>query len=165
MAPSAISQRRTHNLLLFQKLLNLREGASPFTLLLDTLEQSAQPVVREFMERAKVRSLSFHIAIKIAKRHFRGVSVCSGLWLRALAVFFILHGNGGTKLTITGVKNKNHLRIVSDLTEAKACRCLHHWPQEGTCSVAAGDIVPSSCNQAVLSRRTKSKYVNNFYKN
>jgi hypothetical protein len=54
MAPSAISQRRTHNLLLFQKLLSLRDGASPFTLLLDTLEQSAQPVVREFMVRAKV---------------------------------------------------------------------------------------------------------------
>lgn len=54
MAPSAIAQRRTHNLLLFQKLLNLRDGASPFTLLLDTLEQSSQPVVREFITRAKV---------------------------------------------------------------------------------------------------------------
>ncbi|OBT67174.1 hypothetical protein VE03_02648 [Pseudogymnoascus sp. 23342-1-I1] len=54
MAPSAIAQRRTHNLLLFQKLLNLRDGASPFTLLLDTLEQSSQPVVREFITRAKI---------------------------------------------------------------------------------------------------------------
>jgi hypothetical protein len=54
MAPSAIAQRRTHNQLLFQKLLNLRDGASPFTLLLDTLEQSAQPIVQEFMVRAKV---------------------------------------------------------------------------------------------------------------
>ena len=47
-------QRRTHNLLLFQKLLNLRDGASPFTLLLDTIDQSAKPVVKEFMTRAKV---------------------------------------------------------------------------------------------------------------
>jgi elongator complex protein 5 len=54
MAPSAIAQRRTHNLLLFQKLLNLRDGASPFTLLLDTLEQSAKPVIQEFITRAKV---------------------------------------------------------------------------------------------------------------
>ncbi|KFY52829.1 hypothetical protein V496_08115 [Pseudogymnoascus sp. VKM F-4515 (FW-2607)] len=54
MAPSAIAQRRTHNLLLFQKLLNLRDGASPFTLLLDTLEQPSQPVVREFITRAKI---------------------------------------------------------------------------------------------------------------
>lgn len=54
MPPSLIAQRRTHNLLLFQKLLNLRDGASPFSLLLDTLEQSSAPVVREFMVRAKV---------------------------------------------------------------------------------------------------------------
>jgi elongator complex protein 5 len=57
MAPSVIAQRRTHNLLLFQKLLNLRDGASPFTLLLDTLEQSARPVVQEFMVRAKVSEI------------------------------------------------------------------------------------------------------------
>jgi hypothetical protein len=54
MAPSPLQQRRTHNTLLFQKLLNLREGASPFTLILDTLEQSGAPVVREFARRAKV---------------------------------------------------------------------------------------------------------------
>jgi elongator complex protein 5 len=54
MAPSALAQRRTHNLLLFQKLLNLRDGASPFTLVLDNLEQSAKAVVKEFMSRAKV---------------------------------------------------------------------------------------------------------------
>jgi hypothetical protein len=54
MAPSPLQQRRTHNILLFQKLLNLRDGASPFTLVLDTLEQGAGPVVREFARRAKV---------------------------------------------------------------------------------------------------------------
>jgi elongator complex protein 5 len=60
MAPSAIAQRRTHNLLLFQKLLNLREGASPFTLLLDTVEQTAKPVTREFMSRAKASYFILH---------------------------------------------------------------------------------------------------------
>ncbi|PMD43168.1 hypothetical protein L207DRAFT_631313 [Hyaloscypha variabilis F] len=54
MAPSPLQQRRTHNTLLFQKLLNLRDGASPFTLVLDTLEQSGGPVVREFARRAKI---------------------------------------------------------------------------------------------------------------
>ncbi|KUJ11609.1 uncharacterized protein LY89DRAFT_674186 [Mollisia scopiformis] len=54
MAPSPLQQRRTQNTLLFQKLLNLREGASPFTLVLDTLEQSGWPVVREFARRAKI---------------------------------------------------------------------------------------------------------------
>jgi hypothetical protein len=55
MAPSLLQQRRTHNTLLFQKLLNLRDGASPFTLVLDSLEQRSGPVVREFAKRAKVR--------------------------------------------------------------------------------------------------------------
>lgn len=55
MAPSPLQQRRTHNTLLFQKLLNLRDGASPFTLVLDTLEQSGAPIVKEFWRRALVR--------------------------------------------------------------------------------------------------------------
>ncbi|CZS97718.1 related to protein conferring sensitivity to killer toxin [Rhynchosporium graminicola] len=54
MAPSPLQQRRTHNTLLFQKLLNLRDSASPFTLILDTLEQSGGPAVREFARRAKI---------------------------------------------------------------------------------------------------------------
>jgi elongator complex protein 5 len=61
MAPSPLQQRRTHNTLLFQKLLNLRDGASPFTLVLDTLEQSGGPVVREFAKRAKVCSLFYYL--------------------------------------------------------------------------------------------------------
>ncbi|KAI9641378.1 hypothetical protein NHQ30_010180 [Ciborinia camelliae] len=54
MAPSPLQQRRTHNTLLFQKLLNLRDGASPFTLVLDTLEQSGKPIVKEFWRRALI---------------------------------------------------------------------------------------------------------------
>ncbi|KAL5328501.1 hypothetical protein ACEPPN_002000 [Leptodophora sp. 'Broadleaf-Isolate-01'] len=54
MAPSPLQQRRTHNTLLFQKLLNLRDSASPFTLILDTLEQSGGPAVREFARRSKI---------------------------------------------------------------------------------------------------------------
>ncbi|PQE09473.1 histone acetylation 2 protein [Rutstroemia sp. NJR-2017a BVV2] len=54
MAPSPLQQRRTHNTLLFQKLLNLRDGASPFTLVLDTLEQSGAPIVKEFWRRALI---------------------------------------------------------------------------------------------------------------
>ncbi|KXX78428.1 Elongator complex protein 5 [Madurella mycetomatis] len=53
MAPSAQTHQRTHSLLLFQKLLSLRDNASPLTLILDSLEQSAGPLVREFMNSAK----------------------------------------------------------------------------------------------------------------
>lgn len=55
MAPSAQSHSRNHSLLLLQKLLNLRDSASPLTLILDTIEQSATPLIREFMGRARVR--------------------------------------------------------------------------------------------------------------
>ncbi|KAG9229141.1 Elongator complex protein 5 [Amylocarpus encephaloides] len=54
MAPSALKQRKNHNTLLFQKLLNLRDGASPFTLVLDDLEQQSGSVVKEFVRRAKI---------------------------------------------------------------------------------------------------------------
>ncbi|KAI1375243.1 histone acetylation protein 2 [Hypoxylon crocopeplum] len=54
MPSSAKSHARSHALLLLQKLLNLRDTASPLTLVLDTLEQSAKPLIREFLSRAKV---------------------------------------------------------------------------------------------------------------
>ncbi|KUI52833.1 Elongator complex protein 5 [Cytospora mali] len=54
MAPSAQAHKRSHSLLLFQKLLNLRDSASPLTLVLDTLEQSATPLIDEFITRAKI---------------------------------------------------------------------------------------------------------------
>ncbi|RYP13645.1 hypothetical protein DL765_006775 [Monosporascus sp. GIB2] len=53
MPTSAQAHARSHALLLLQKLLNLRDGASPLTLVLDSLEQSSGPVMREFILRAK----------------------------------------------------------------------------------------------------------------
>ncbi|KAI0470822.1 histone acetylation protein 2 [Xylariaceae sp. FL0804] len=54
MPVQAQSHARSHALLLVQKLLNLRDSASPLTLVLDSLEQSAKPVILEFLGRAKV---------------------------------------------------------------------------------------------------------------
>jgi elongator complex protein 5 len=54
MPSLSASHRRTHNLLLVSKILNLRDTASPLTLLLDSLEQSAKPLVKEYIRRAKV---------------------------------------------------------------------------------------------------------------
>lgn len=56
MAPENPIHSRSHSLLLLQKLLNLRDAASPLTLILDSLEQPAQPVLEEFVTRAKVSS-------------------------------------------------------------------------------------------------------------
>ncbi|KAG6006258.1 hypothetical protein E4U43_000468 [Claviceps pusilla] len=54
MAPGNPIHSRSHSLLLLQKLLNLRDAASPLTLVLDSLEQPAQPVLEEFLMRAKI---------------------------------------------------------------------------------------------------------------
>ncbi|GAB7350294.1 hypothetical protein MBLNU459_g0931t1 [Dothideomycetes sp. NU459] len=54
MAPLNLQHRRTHNLLLISKLLNQREAASPFTLVIDSLEQSGKPLLREYIRRANI---------------------------------------------------------------------------------------------------------------
>lgn len=58
MAPTSATHARSHSLLLLQKLLNLRDGASPLTLLLDTLEQPAHSLLGEFTARAQVRQIN-----------------------------------------------------------------------------------------------------------
>lgn len=55
MAPPANVRSRAHSLLLIQRLFGLRDGATPLTLVLDSLEQPSRPVVDEFIARAKVR--------------------------------------------------------------------------------------------------------------
>ncbi|KAI1039892.1 hypothetical protein LB505_007114 [Fusarium chuoi] len=54
MAPTSNVHARSHSLLLLQKLLNLRDGSSPLTLVIDNLEQPARPVLSEFVLRAKI---------------------------------------------------------------------------------------------------------------
>lgn len=60
MASVSSIHTRSHSLLLLQKLLNLRDAASPLTLVLDSLEQPAGPLVAEFIARAKVRGPCAH---------------------------------------------------------------------------------------------------------
>ncbi|KAH8695106.1 putative killer toxin sensitivity protein [Talaromyces proteolyticus] len=49
-----LSHRRTHNLLLISKLLSLRDTASPLTLILDSLEQPAKPLLKEYIRRGQL---------------------------------------------------------------------------------------------------------------
>lgn len=53
-ASTLIKQKTSCNTLLFQKLLNLGDGVSPFTLILDSLEQSGKFLIQEFGRRAKI---------------------------------------------------------------------------------------------------------------
>ncbi|TKA68760.1 hypothetical protein B0A55_07410 [Friedmanniomyces simplex] len=57
MSRVTLQHRRTHNLLLVNKLLSQRDAASPFTLVLDSLEQSARPLISEYVRRAKAASV------------------------------------------------------------------------------------------------------------
>lgn len=69
MAPSAQAHHRSHSLLLLQKLLNLRDSASPLTLICDTIEQTAGPLVREVISRAKIaRSKVIFVSLATVKK-------------------------------------------------------------------------------------------------
>jgi elongator complex protein 5 len=69
MAPSNPSHhRRTHNILLISKLLNQRDHASPLTLVFDSLEQAARPLLREYLRRAKLsRTYSIFLSFETFK--------------------------------------------------------------------------------------------------
>ncbi|SPO00706.1 related to protein conferring sensitivity to killer toxin [Cephalotrichum gorgonifer] len=71
MAPTAQEHARQRQLLLFQKLLNQREGASPLTLVLDTLEQPSGPIITEFALRAKkaAKAKIIYVTFGTLKRH------------------------------------------------------------------------------------------------
>ncbi|KAI1805401.1 Elongator complex protein 5 [Daldinia bambusicola] len=69
MPSSTQSHARSHALLLLQKLLNLRDSASPLTLILDTLEQSAAPIVHEFLSRAKIsKSKTIYLSSSLLRK-------------------------------------------------------------------------------------------------
>lgn len=57
MTDRDLQHRRVHHVLLLQKILSLRQGSSPFTLILDTVEQSAHPLIERLFRAAEVRLL------------------------------------------------------------------------------------------------------------
>ncbi|GFF85307.1 elongator complex protein 5 [Aspergillus udagawae] len=73
MAPSNLSHRQTHNLLLISKLLSLRDTASPLTLLLDSLEQPATPLIHEYIRRARLSKVHVTLVAFETLRSFEGV--------------------------------------------------------------------------------------------
>ncbi|KAK5137041.1 hypothetical protein LTR08_001050 [Meristemomyces frigidus] len=80
MAPSSLQHRRTHNLLLITKLLSQRDVASPFTLVLDSLEQSAQPLTAEYIRRAKAANVQVIFVAFETLRRPRGVDAFVPAW-------------------------------------------------------------------------------------
>ncbi|CAK7229382.1 hypothetical protein SBRCBS47491_007227 [Sporothrix bragantina] len=61
--------RSSYSVLVLQRLLNLREGVSPLTLVLDTIRESGVPLVEEMMLRAKASKTGDRTRIVYASTH------------------------------------------------------------------------------------------------
>ncbi|KAH7411823.1 Elongator subunit Iki1-domain-containing protein [Phaeosphaeria sp. MPI-PUGE-AT-0046c] len=82
MAPISVAQYQRHSIQLISRVLNIRTNASPFTLVLDDLNQRAMPLISELVRRALSRnvnvvvisfeSIQFHPAVQSIAAH--GVS-------------------------------------------------------------------------------------------
>ena len=66
MSDHNLHHRRVHNLLVFQKLLALRESSSPFTLILDSLEQPAKTLLQRYIKTAQVRHIEHRHILQFA---------------------------------------------------------------------------------------------------
>ena len=113
MPPTNLQHRRTHNLLLVSKLLHLRDNASPFTLVLDSLEQSGKALVREFIKRAKVK--------RDTPQH---------PWKTALMFEDAL---------VSKVSNSIH--ILRNAAQTSRCRRIHQSAAQSPCRAAERDLV------------------------
>ncbi|KAL4884056.1 Elongator complex protein 5 [Aspergillus karnatakaensis] len=80
MAPSNLFHRQTHNLLLISKLLSLRDTASPLTVLLDSLEQPAAPLIKEYIRRARLSKVHITLIAFETLKPFDGVDVFVRAW-------------------------------------------------------------------------------------
>jgi elongator complex protein 5 len=79
MAPLALAQYQRHSVHLMSRVLNIRTNASPFTLILDDLNQRAMPFVGEIVRRALSRNINvvivsfeatrFHPAVRSISAH------------------------------------------------------------------------------------------------
>jgi elongator complex protein 5 len=61
MAPLALAQYQRHSIHLMTRVLNIRTNASPFTLILDDLNQRAMPLVGELVRRSLSRNV--HVVV------------------------------------------------------------------------------------------------------
>ncbi|CAK4032636.1 Elongator complex 5 [Lecanosticta acicola] len=84
MPPSSLQHRRTHNLLLISKLLSQRDAASPFTLVLDSLEQSGKPLLAEYRRRANASKVKVIFVSFETLRKPRDADVFIDAWKQSL---------------------------------------------------------------------------------
>lgn len=137
MPSSAKSHARSHALLLLQKLLNLRDSASPLTLVLDTLEQSARPIIHEFLGRAKVRAFARE----------RSMNICIENYL-----FVPIYTNHHT-----GPQKQSPLHILQHAQKAPGRRRLHQSVGQISRGAACGDNLALSSHHHHHHRWTRTE--------
>ncbi|KAH8821407.1 Elongator complex protein 5 [Xylogone sp. PMI_703] len=148
MAPSPLQHRRTHNTLLFQKLLNLRDNASPLTLLVDTLEQRGGAVVREFAVRAKIAKSKIIFISFTTLRKPRGLDVdvfirANKKPLAALRNEIIEHYPPMTPQATTATTPPQKILLIIDTLNPLASTSSSHLPTFLT-SLLPGPQLPVS---------------------
>jgi elongator complex protein 5 len=91
MAPLALAQYQRHSVHLMSRVLNIRTNASPFTIILDDLNQRAMPLIGEMVRRGLSRNINvvvvsfettrFHHAIRSipARSYFSGEQILEDL--------------------------------------------------------------------------------------
>ncbi|KAI9802798.1 MAG: hypothetical protein M1833_001397 [Piccolia ochrophora] len=119
MTSRNLQHRRNHHLLLISRVLNLRENASPLTLIIDSVEQSAKGLIRGFIQRAK--------AAKIAVTY---VSFETEQRPAGLDSFVDAQGRSTTELQRDITSKCSGLRslIVIDSLQPLAATCAHTLP-------------------------------------
>jgi hypothetical protein len=117
MAHMNLSHRRTHNLLLISKLLSQRDGSSPFTLVLDSLEQPAKSLIGEYIKRAKVRQ--FHFPECRIKEPLGGPIATNPAKKWNVALNFEADSRLIELPPLTDIKMPDHLLIIRDAADTR----------------------------------------------
>lgn len=124
MTSTASKLKSTYNTLLIQKLFNLRDGASPFTLILDSLEQDGLPIVNEFCKRAQISDtktifVSFTTPLKLVSLESSTFIKARRKTLGSLRAEILSH------ITMSGSGISKTLLIIDSLTSLASS-----YPQE-----------------------------------
>ena len=114
--------QRTQLFLLLDRLLSPDQGASPFTLLIDSLEQSSKPLLREYVRRAKVGTFTGLLIVRVIGLFSLGSGICVEPFQPSLCFMFqhilALYPRQPSLMTsplhIVGRKEPCRLRLLSD---------------------------------------------------
>ncbi|KAG9194918.1 hypothetical protein G6011_00038 [Alternaria panax] len=107
--PFSVAQYQRHTVHLMSRVLNVRTNASPFTLVLDNLNQRADPFIAEIVRRALSRNVNVFFVTFESMSAVAPIRTVSGFGLTGAAIMLDLHKAMSD--------SKESLVIVDDLYE------------------------------------------------